>query len=125
MAVKNRNTVQKDIVARIVMDSCDHPTAETIYMRAKNELPSISLGTVYRILKDMAEKGELLEISLIDQSRFDKTLIPHAHLYCSHCGRVVDVMMKEDDEFLNSFYINKLKINKAEIVFNGLCEECC
>ena len=43
MADKNRNTIQKDAVARIVCSSCDHPTAETVYSRARAELPNISL----------------------------------------------------------------------------------
>jgi Fe2+ or Zn2+ uptake regulation protein len=59
---RKRNTRQKAVVYQIVKSSHDHPTAEKIYERAKKEIPKISLGTVYRILKELAEEGKIREI---------------------------------------------------------------
>ena len=59
---KKRNTRQKAVVFQVVRDSNDHPTAEVVYERAKKELPTISLGTVYRILKELVSEGKIKEI---------------------------------------------------------------
>ncbi len=125
MAETNRNTVQKEVVERIVMSACDHPTAETVYLRAKAELPAISLGTVYRILKNLASDGKIVEISVQNApSAFDKTTCMHAHLVCEKCGNVVDVFLDEDrfrkavsDDCGHS-------IGNAQILFKGVCKHC-
>ena len=92
-----RNTRQKEVIARIVMDACDHPTADTVLERARAEMPSLSLGTVYRVLKDMARRGEIREVVCKDApSRFDKTTANHAHFTCVKCGKIKDVFFDLD-----------------------------
>ena len=44
-----RNTRQKQAVQRALCE-LDHPTAAQILTRVRAELPSVSQGTVYRIL---------------------------------------------------------------------------
>ena len=46
-----RDTKQKDIVRRLVLEELDHPTAEEVYIAARREMSKISLGTVYRNLE--------------------------------------------------------------------------
>ena len=72
---KKRNTKQKAIVYQIVKSSYDHPTAEKVYERAKREISSISLGTVYRILKELVSEGKIGEI--IVNSSQDSMETPH------------------------------------------------
>lgn len=36
----------------------DHPTADMVYMNIKEEFPKISLGTVYRNLALLSERGK-------------------------------------------------------------------
>lgn len=125
MADVNRNTVQKEIVERVVCSSCDHPTAETIYKRAKEELPNISLGTVYRILKRLAADGIIQEIHVQNApSVFDKTTVMHAHLLCESCGSVVDVFL--DNEKFNSSVKDNCghSLDNAQVLFNGICSHC-
>lgn len=125
MAVDSRNTVQKEAVERIVCSSCDHPTAETVYLRAKKELPNISLGTVYRILKKLAYDGVIQEIPVQNApSVFDKTLEMHAHLVCKECGSVVDVFLDKDT--FNSSISDKCghTLTGAQVMFDGVCANC-
>lgn len=124
--INKRNTVQKQLIARIVETSCDHPTAEMVYNRAKRELPNISLGTVYRVLNALVEENRAVELSFANApSRFDKTLHPHAHLCCEKCGKIVDIMYDEsksvDDVLINGRNV----INSANITLTGICEDCC
>ena len=41
---------QKQVVYNAVLNSVDHPSAETVLLRSKVEMPSFNLATVYRNL---------------------------------------------------------------------------
>ena len=53
-----RNTKQKDLILKIINNSCTHPNANEVYEKAREELPNISLGTVYRNLADLLKSVE-------------------------------------------------------------------
>ncbi len=123
--MQTRNTIQKETVERIALKSCDHPSAETIYLRAKEELPSISLGTVYRILQSLVNETKIREISIPSApSRFDKTTRIHAHFFCRKCGAVEDVEMNEEALLADVKCKNNKLFEEAEICFTGLCVKC-
>ncbi len=118
-----RNTVQKQLVRRVVLASCDHPTAESVYLSARRELPTISLGTVYRVLHELVEDGEVVEIPVIP-SRFDKTLSAHAHLVCEKCGKVYDVPLDVDKVLGAADKGSAHRLTGATVTFQGICESC-
>ncbi len=117
-----RHTLQKKVILDVVRESSDHPSAETIYERAKKILPCLSLGTVYRNLGQMAQDGTIASLSA-DETRFDKTVKMHGHFVCKNCGKVVDIM-EGSDEIAD--YLNKagFSLDSSSIVFKGLCPEC-
>lgn len=123
--MSTRNTHQKEVIARIVKESCDHPTAEMVLEKARVELPALSLGTVYRVLKDMTKNGEIREVVCKDApSRFDKTTMNHGHFTCVKCGKVKDV-------FFNLNKIDKSIVDfgddtvlESQIFFRGICSDC-
>lgn len=120
-----RNTHQKEVIARIVKESCDHPTAEMVLEKARVELPALSLGTVYRVLKDMAKNGEIREVVCKDApSRFDKTTVNHGHFTCVKCGKVKDVFFNLDkiDKSIVDFGDNI--VLESQIFFRGICSDC-
>lgn len=120
-----RNTVQKELVKRVVLASCDHPTAERIYACAREELPTISLGTVYRILHELAAAGEIIEVPVSGApSRFDKTTAAHAHLVCERCGRVFDVPLDVRKVLSAADKGSAHSLSGATVTFSGVCCEC-
>lgn len=121
-----RYSKQRQEILNIVMNSYDHPTAMMIYKRMKNIIPNISLGTVYRNLNILSQKGLIKKISMKDgNDRFDKTVINHNHMYCKYCGKVIDIKAK-----LNSKQIKKIenetgfKITNCNFNIDGICFEC-
>jgi Fur family peroxide stress response transcriptional regulator len=52
-----RATKQREQIFFGPLDKRDHPTADEIYARARNEMPSISLATVYNCLETLTESG--------------------------------------------------------------------
>ncbi len=51
--VRTRRSRQRELVLAIVRSTMDHPTADWVYRQARRRLPRISLGTVYRNLKQL------------------------------------------------------------------------
>lgn len=122
-----RNTKQRDEVLRIVLASCDHPTAESVYLRVKECMPSVSLGTVYRNLCLLAGHDLIRQIHVADAAdRYDKTLSDHSHFRCGVCGTVFDLDCPADLPPTAHSAADALghKIEKTEIVFYGVCKNC-
>ena len=56
--------------------------------------PHISLGTVYRNLNLLADRGEILRLRLNDGvEHFDADTSPHYHFVCTECKSVMDLNM--------------------------------
>ncbi len=92
LAENLRNTPQRKLILEIVNDSCDHPTAETIYKRASEKMRGLSLGTVYRNLHILSELGSIQRLtSPIGPDHFDFNLSAHYHFYCKNCGEMSDI----------------------------------
>ena len=123
---KERNTIQKLAVKTTVLNMCNHPTADEVYDEVKKALPNISRATIYRVLNDLAEKGEIKKLRLVDGAdRFDRTLCEHYHVKCIKCGKVEDISglivegLDEKSENLCGY-----EIVGHEIGFEGICPEC-
>lgn len=121
-----RNTKQRDLILSVVENSSDHPTAETIYERARRVMPNLSLGTVYRNLSLLVEQGKIRHV-VIPQGgdRYDKTVCTHAHLHCKICNGVIDVGEGINEEIARAVESSSdCKIDTTDIIFVGICSEC-
>jgi len=88
---QKRSTKQKRVIYEILANTDSHPTADWIYEQARQQIPTISLGTIYRNLQLMADENKILELNYgKGQSRFDGNPQPHYHFVCEKCGRVWD-----------------------------------
>jgi len=116
-------TKQRQIIYDIVMQSCDHPTAEQIYMMAKRIKPDIAIGTVYRNLGILSQSGHILHIPILDgPDRYDKTLSPHEHMTCIHCGAVIDADIGDLTRQLRD--ASGLEITSYDLDLKGVCCKC-
>ena len=50
---------QRESIINFLTGRTDHPTADAVYQYLRNDLPTISLGTVYRNLNQMAASGRI------------------------------------------------------------------
>ena len=79
------------------MNQPDHPTAEEVHDRAKEELPGISLATVYNGLEALVSCGLIKQVHFERAStRFCPNLKDHAHFQCERTGQVFDVPLEEE-----------------------------
>jgi Fur family transcriptional regulator, peroxide stress response regulator len=102
-----------------------HPTADWVYEQARREMPRISLGTVYRNLKQLTAEGLLLEINTTrgGSLRYDANLSKHSHLRCTRCNRLEDVPQREID-FVPRSRLRRYRILEFRIEFLGICPAC-
>lgn len=125
MAV-NKYSRQREAIKEYLSGTKEHPTADTVYMHIKQIYPNISLGTVYRNLNLLAEKGEILKLNCQDGcDRFDGNPKPHYHFLCRGCGRVFDIEMDSIDHINVIAGANfKGKVEGHVTFFYGMCTEC-
>ena len=119
-----RHSDQRDIVYQVVCQSCDHPSVEMILSRAKEQMPSINMATVYRNLSVLVDQNKIIRLALTTGDRFDKTLYPHPHFYCKCCGNVTDVDHDAVSDMITSIESQDFQIDKTDIMFTGICPKC-
>lgn len=130
----SRNTIQQEIICNITKKMSTHPSPDEVYKEVHNAYPSISRATVYRVLNKLAEKGELLKVSMPHTAgRFDYRTDDHIHFYCTKCGRVFDAdieniaQMKQMHESINSnvlMHEKGFEISQVTISLEGICPYC-
>ena len=88
---------QREAILNVLRSTDTHPTAVWIYEKVREQIPNISLGTVYRNLTELSQSGDILSIDVRDgQEHYDGDNSPHLHLRCKACGSLSDVSLSED-----------------------------
>ena len=119
---------QREAIMDFLMTRKDHPTADVVYENVRKEFPNISLGTVYRNLTLLSDKGELLRLRLGDgMDHFDATVTPHFHFICNQCGHVSDLDLDPDslpsvDRIADSSFTGRIEGHVT--YFYGICPDC-
>jgi Fur family peroxide stress response transcriptional regulator len=122
-------TPQRLSIYGILMDTKEHPSAETIYEVVKDRMPSISFNTVYKTLSSLEESG-LIKKLVVEENhyRFDADTSPHAHILCIRCNKLEDVpgdyglqvrLMREEYAKMHN-----REIIAEELYFFGYCTQC-
>ncbi len=126
MSEKKRMTRQRKIILEILKNTKIHPTADWIYDQVRQELPNISLGTVYRNLKVLKEMGEIRELDYgSTYSRFDGKPENHYHFVCNSCDKVIDIDLPVDYSLEEKVQEqNGFKIEEHRLEFYGSCNDC-
>ena len=122
-----RMTAQRRAVAEVLAGEHVHLTADEIHERAVARVPEISRATVYNTLRELAELGEILEVTPDGGAkRYDpNTTDPHQHLMCRRCGLLRDVHPKgESGLSLPAGERYGFVVTGIEIMFRGLCAAC-
>ena len=74
-------TRQRALILEILQHSPKHLTADEIFAIAREKMPGIARGTVYRNLKLMEQAREIARLEMPDgPDRFDKTSNPHGEI---------------------------------------------
>lgn len=117
-------TPQRQLLFRLLHGNAAHPTAEALFAAASQQMPGISLRTVYQTLNDLAAMGELRLLALDHgAARFDPNVEDHHHVVCDRCGEVRDVYVDGTDS-LSVAGFEGFVPTTTTIVFHGTCAAC-
>ncbi|MGD9997559.1 MAG: Fur family transcriptional regulator [Ilumatobacteraceae bacterium] len=117
-------TPQRQLLFRLLHGNSTHPSAEALYVAASEQMPGISLRTVYQTLTDLVAMGELHQLNLDSGStRFDPNLDEHHHVLCTVCGELRDVYV-DGAEYMGVDGLDGFEIDSTDIIFRGRCARC-
>ena len=121
-----RLTPQRVELVRLIASSEGHPSAHQLYLKVKNDFPTMSQATVYKTLALLKEMGQVQEIDLRDDSHYDGNRPePHPHLVCIKCNKIVDGELNlEHSAIMRLEKDSGFRIVRPQITFFGLCPEC-
>ena len=125
MRVRNRSKKRDAILAKL-RSTKTHPTAEWIYLELKQDIPELSLGTVYRNLNQFREEGEIISVGTVGgQERFDGDTSSHVHFVCNTCQSVSDVNVPAECEGILK-EVKRLghQVESTSVVIHGQCKAC-
>ncbi len=118
---------QREEIKHYLSTRRDHPTADQIYLAIRQEIPNISLGTVYRNLTFLADSGEILRLRLGNGAdHFDYDTSDHHHFVCSQCNSVSDLDVEITDSMLMLAKGHVPgRLDGCITYFYGICQDCC
>ena len=118
-----RYSHQRETIREIVSSTKAHPTADWIFQKAKKKISNISLGTVYRNLKQLNEEGAIRIIYDNNIARYDWNIDPHDHLKCNKCGNITDINMRSEELQKKVWNQYKFEADNIEITITGICNK--
>jgi len=121
-----RFTQQRRIVFDTLAHTADHPTAVQVFLRVKEQMPAISLATVYNCLETLAKCGLVRQVNVDrEATRYCANQIDHGHFVCTDCGRVDDVIMPNRAELSRLWKLPpQYEVRQSDVSLRGLCPDC-
>ena len=118
-----RYSSRREAIREAVQSTRSHPSAEWVYEKVRQSIPSISLGTVYRNLKELSASGEIDTLETESGSvHFDAYTEPHAHFVCRKCGKIYD--LSAGGAYANTCKEAGHSVDAEKTVLYGICREC-
>lgn len=118
---------KRNAILAYLQSVTNHPSAEMVFTHLKQEIPDLSMGTVYRNLTLFKNQGLAVSVATVKGvERFDGNTDPHVHFICSDCGAVIDLMEMEVPQALRSEAEGCCGgiVADCHLSFTGKCREC-
>lgn len=120
-----RPTAQRQHVYRVLLRKRDHPSAEEVFLRVKQEMPDISMATVYNCLDALVRCGLVKQVHHDrGATRYCSNMTEHHHFYCDECGGAFDITTDPEAGHPEMTLPPGFQMRRYEIAFNGLCPQC-
>ncbi len=127
MGCSTKHFRKRDAILAYLRSVDIHPSAEMVYTHLKQEIPDLSLGTVYRNLSLFKTQGLAQSVATVSGvERFDGNTKPHVHFICAECASVLDLMDLEIPQSLtaNAECSSGGRVDACQLSFTGICRSC-
>lgn len=123
-----KHSRQRERIAEIFMGLRGHVSVDELLSRARREDRRVSLATVYRTMKLLAESGLAAAREFGDgQTRWEVAAgrAHHDHLICTGCGEIVE-FANEQIEALQAGVAKKhgFEVERHRLELYGRCARC-
>ena len=121
-----RATSQRVVMHRLLRDRNRHLRAEELLSEASEQLPGVSLPTVYSTLELFEQLGIVRRVNGGGGTLlWDTRAGAHHHMICRNCGRIQDMDTPLDLEGARRSAARAgFQPDRAEVVVSGLCADC-
>ena len=121
-----RFTSQRQHVYEVMLSRRDHPSAEEVFIRAKQSKPEISMATVYNSLDALVRCGVVRQVN-VDRGAtlYCSNMKEHAHFCCDDCGKVFDVNLKNLPRVPELEVSGEFEVRSIDIALHGRCTGTC
>ena len=127
MEVSTKKFRKRNAILHYLQSVTNHPSAEMVFTQLKQEIPDLSMGTVYRNLNLFKQQGLAVSVATVKGvERFDGNTDPHVHFICNNCDAVIDLMEMEVPQALRSQAEEYLggQVSECQLTLTGLCKAC-
>ena len=127
MEVSGKNFRKRNAILEYLRGTKAHPSAETVYADLKQQIPDLSMGTVYRNLNLFRQQGTASVIATVrGVERFDANTDPHVHFVCNGCDAVLDLPeIQVPKELCHQAELGSSgHVTNYQLIFTGTCQTC-
>ncbi|MBN1648000.1 MAG: transcriptional repressor [Spirochaetales bacterium] len=126
MKKPRRNSRQRNRIYELLKDNPEHPTAQWIFDRLRQEDAGSSMGNIYRNLAILVEDGLIAAREFGDGIvHYDAITGHHYHFICEQCKSISDFDVALDDEITRLAGRSGKHIVKSHTIrFFGICDKC-
>ena len=119
-------TPQRIAIYQMLLQTKEHPSAETIYKTLSPDHPAMSLATIYKTMDSFKSAGLVQELNVGGaSSRYDAVTVAHPHLICTCCGKVMDYKNDALSNLREKLPENiGFDIAFEQLLFYGICKDC-
>jgi Fur family peroxide stress response transcriptional regulator len=119
-------THQRQVLWEVMRGMDGHPSPEEVFARVKQQIPAISLATVYKNIHLFVESGVLREVSLHHGSqRVEMNEHEHHHMVCSRCKAITDIAAEALDLPPQPKVLpGGFQVERYSVDVIGICSKC-
>ena len=112
-------SAQRVAVAQYVLHTGEHPSADLVWKRVREDFPWISRATVYNTLNLFVEKGLLRRLTFAEDSVvFDPRTDTHHHFIDDETGEIHDIAW-DKVQVCNIESLRGYRIDDYQVVMHG------
>ena len=127
METIRRTSKKRQAIYDALCATTAHPSAEQLYTELKQDIPDLSLGTVYRNLGVLISEGLVISVGNVGgEERYDARTDSHTHFICEKCNAVLDVWPTSPIplDYADIEACTGGKVKAHSLCFTGICEKC-
>lgn len=123
-----KSTRQRSLIIDIFFAMHGHLSVEEVWARVRQDDPRVSVATVYRTMKLLAESGLAHARNFGDgQTRYEPAVgrEHHDHLICTRCGTIIEFENDQIERMQDAVARRHgFKVTSHKMELYGLCKSC-